>query len=207
MARPGAAGQGISRNEEIMEFRIKIEGTEGLLMHNARLSNPLDPAARELKKLTGKRSKTEEDYEAVACAEFAGGLYLDDVVGPYLPADNLFRCLWDAAKKTKSGVKIKEGLIITSLVNPLVYDGPRDPAGLWGNENFRHFASVKVGMQRVIRCRPFFQSWKTEAEGFIDTSIIELYELKQIAETAGMRIGLGDWRPKYGRFTADVEEL
>lgn len=189
-----------------MKFTIVITGTEGLLMHNARLSNPLDPATKELKRLTGKRTKTEEDHEAVAHAEFAGSLYLDDVIGPYVPADNIFRCLWDAAKKTKRGVKVKEGLIITSLVNPLAYEGPRDPDKLWDDVNFRHFASVKVGMQRVMRCRPFFRTWRTEAEGYIDTAILELDELRQIADTAGQLIGLGDWRPKYGRFTATVEE-
>lgn len=190
-----------------MDFRITLTGTEGLLMHSARLSNPLDPAARELKRLTGKRAKTLEDYAAVARAEFIGGLYLDDVVGPYVPADNIWRCLQDAAKKTKRGVKIKEGLFIKTLVNPLAYAGPRDAESLWEDENFRHIASVKVGMQRVMRCRPFFQSWKTEAEGHVDPAILELDELREIAETAGLIIGLGDWRPKYGRFSVHVEEL
>lgn len=190
-----------------MKYRITLTGTEGLLMHNARLSNPLDPAARELKRLTGKRTKTEEDYEAVARAEFTGGLYLDPDVGPYLPADNIWRCLQDAAKKSKRGVKVKEGLLVQTLVNPIAYPGPRDADGLWADENFRHFASVKVGTQRVMRCRPFFRTWKTEAEGFIDTSVLELEELREIAVTAGQLIGMGDWRPKYGRFTAEVEEL
>lgn len=190
-----------------MDFRISITGTDRLLMHNARLSDPLDPAARELKALTGKRLKTEEDHEAVARAEFMGGLYFDEAVGPYLPGDNIWRALSDAAKKTKSGVKIKEGVFVRTPVNPLAYAGPRKRDELWADEGFRHRASVKVGMQRVIRCRPVFTGWSTEADGWIDTEIIELDELRRIAVTAGGIIGLGDWRPKYGRFTAEVEEL
>lgn len=190
-----------------MDFRITLTGTEGLLMHNSRLSNPLDPMTRELKKLTGKRTKTDEDHEAVARAEFLGGLYHDDVIGPYLPADNLWRCLYDAAKKIKRGPGIKEGLLISTLVNPLQYPGPREAAGLWEDENFRHFASVKVGTQRVIRCRPFFRTWSTEADGSLDTALLNLEELRQIAGIAGHQIGLGDWRPKYGRFTMEVKPV
>jgi hypothetical protein len=34
--------------------------------------------------------------------------------------------------------------------------------------------------------------------------VIDLAELVSIAETAGHLIGLGDWRPRFGRFTATV---
>lgn len=189
-----------------MEFTITLTGTQALLMHNARLANPLDDAAKAVKRLTGKRTKTEDDYLELARVEFAGGLYLDPDGGPYVPADNIWRCLQDAAKKVKKGVKVKEGVLITTLVNPLAYSGPREVDALWKSGNFHHFASAKVGMQRVNRCRPFFRDWKVDAEGIIDTNILELEELVQIADIAGQQIGLGDWRPKYGRFTAQVTE-
>lgn len=190
-----------------MDFRLRLTGTTPLLMHSSRLANPLDPAARELKRLNGKRQKTEEDYAAISRAEFLGGLYYDSVVGPYIPDDNLWRALYDAAKKTKRGVKVKEGLFISSPVNPLGFSGPRDAEKLWADENFRHFASAKVGQVRVTRCRPQFRDWTVEADGILDTAILELDELKQITETAGQLVGLGDWRPRFGRFTAEVEQL
>lgn len=192
-----------------MDFRITITGNPGvgLLMHNARLANPLDPAAKELKTATGKRTKTDADYELVARLEFAGSLYFDSAAGPYIPADNIFRCMWDAAKKTKEGPKIKEGLFIRSDVNPLMYRGPRTIEELWADESFRHLASAKVTTTRVMRCRPIFVDWVTEAEGIIDETIIDLATLKKIADTAGERIGLCDWRPRYGRFTATITKI
>jgi hypothetical protein len=189
-----------------MDFRIILTGTDALLMHNARLANPLDPAAKALKRLTGKRNKTDDDYAELAHVEFAGAMYFDAGIGPYLPADNIWRCLYDAAKKHKKGPRVKEGLFIATNVNPLAYSGPRDLDRLWADENFRHYASVKVGTSRLPRCRPVFRQWKVAADGVLDTNVLDLEELRQIAETAGQLIGLGDWRPRFGRFDAVVEK-
>lgn len=191
-----------------MEFTITITGTAPLLMHNSRLANPLDPAAKALKRVTGKRNKTDDDHEEVARLEHAGSLYFDQDAGPYIPADNIWRALYDAAKKTKRGPKIKEGLFIATDVNPLAYKGPRTVDGLWQDESFRHLASAKVTTTRIMRCRPIFPiGWRTEAQGVFDPNVLDLAELVQIAETAGNIVGLGDWRPRYGRFTAEVRKL
>lgn len=190
-----------------MEFEIVITGTAPLLMHSSRLSNPLDPAAKAMKKVTAKRTKTDDDYEEVARLEFAGGLYFDGDAGPYMPADNVHRSLLDAGKKTRRGPKVKEGVFIRTDVNPLVYKGPRTIDGLWQDEQFRHFASAKVQTQRVMRCRPIFRQWSTVVSGIIDEQLIDFEELVQIATTAGNQVGLGDWRPRFGRFMAEVNRL
>lgn len=191
----------------MIKFRITMEGTAPLLMHNSRLSDPLNPATKALKKVTSKRSKTDDDHEEIARLEHAGSLYLDPDVGPFIPADNIWRALFDGAKKHKKGQRIKEGIVLTTDVNPLAYSGPRDVNGLWGDENFRLMASVKVGMARTMRCRPIFREWRTDAEGILDPNVLDLAELVQIAETAGNVIGLGDWRPRYGRFVAEVSKV
>lgn len=190
-----------------MKFRISIVGTAPLLMHNGRLANPLDPVVKELKKYTGKRKKTDDDHEAIARVEHAGSLYLDPDVGPYIPSDNIHRALVDGAKKHKLGKRVTEGLLITTVVNPLGYKGPRDADGLWNDKNFVHMWPCRVGTSRTMRCRPIFNQWSTEADGFLDESVLDLEDLKQIAETAGALIGLGDWRPKHGRFDATVVAL
>jgi hypothetical protein len=190
----------------MIKFSITLEGTNALLMHSARLSNPLDPMAKAMKKISGKRAKTDEDHLELARLEHGGSLYFDDEVGPYLPSDNIWRSLLDGGKKHKLGVKVKEGITFTTDVNPLHYKGPRTVAGLWGDENFRHTASVKVGMARVTRTRPMFAQWVTEAEGILDPNILDFDDLKMIADTAGSVIGIGDWRPRYGRYTATVEK-
>lgn len=190
----------------MIDFAITLTGTAPLLMHNSRLSNPLDPATKALKKFTGKRQKTDEDHETIARLEFAGGLYLDPDVGPYIPGENIARCLVDGAKLTKMGVKVTRGVFISTDVNPLSYQGPRDDEGLWKSGN-RHMASVKIGTSRTMRCRPWFPTWSVQAEGILDPSVLELDDIASIADNAGSLIGLGDWRPRFGRFTATVERI
>jgi len=130
-----------------VEFNLTLTGRFPLLVHNSRLSDPLDPIAREMKKANGKRMKTDEDFERVARLEFAGSLYMDEDIGPYVPGENIQRCLVDAARISKLGVKVTRGVFIDTDVNPLAYPGPRTVDGLWADEKFRHRASVKVGMQ------------------------------------------------------------
>lgn len=194
----------------MIHFQITISGTAPLLMHNARLANPLDPAAKALKEATSKRQKTDEDHEQIARLEHAGGLYLDPDVGPYLPGANIASALWDAAKLSKQGLKIKRGVFITSDVNPVGgYRGPRDVAGLWADENFRHMVSArnKSTGGRTMRCRPIFRDWVVEVDGILDPTVIDLDSLAAIAVTSGQMIGLGDWRPLFGRFEASVVKI
>lgn len=192
-----------------MDFRITLTGTSALIMNNARLANPLDPATKALKPFSGKQKKTEQDLEAIFRLGHAGAMYHDADAGPYLPADNIWKALQEGGKKHRLGQKVTEGVIILTDVNPVAYKGPRDQPGLWTDENFRFMAMRVTGSgsqrKRVPFCRPIFRQWKTEADGTIDEAIIDLAELQLIAETAGARVGLCDWRPKYGRFTATVE--
>jgi hypothetical protein len=189
-----------------MEFTIRLTGTAPLLMHNSRLANPLDPAAKALKKATGKRgvTKTDDDHAEIARLQFLGGLYYDADIGPYLPSDNIWRMLYDSAKKSKQGPRIKEAVFFPENVNPLSYPGPRDPDKLWADEGFRLICSVKIGMSRVMGCRPQFREWTAEAEGLLDSAILDLEDLRRIADTAGSLVGIGDWRPRFGRFDAKV---
>lgn len=187
-------------------FRITLTGTNALLMHNGRLADPLDPAAKAMKS-ANKRTKTDEDYETMGRLEHQGSLYLDPDVGPYLPGDNIWRSIYDAAKKSKQGQLAKEGVMITTEVNPLVYPGPRDAESLWADKNFVFRATVRNQTNRVVRTRPIFQQWSTQAEGTLDEGALNMSDLQAIAARAGALIGMGDWRPRFGRYAARVEEL
>lgn len=189
-----------------MEFTITMTGTAPLLMHNVRLADPLDPIAKKLKKVTSKRTKTDDDHEEVARLEFYGSLYLDPDVGPYVPGGNIQRCLIDAARVNKLGKSVERGLFISTDVNPIAYAGARDAEGLWSDENHRHRAAVRVTTSRTMRTRPMFRQWKCQASGLLDTTQLNLEDLRSIATNAGAMIGIGDWRPRFGRFTAEIDK-
>lgn len=191
----------------MINFRITLTGTAPLLMHNSRLADPLDTFVKAKKRVSNKRTKTDEDHEELARLEYLGGLYFDADVGPYLPAQNIERALLDAARLSKRGKQIERGMFIQTDTNPIAYRGPRDTDGLWKDENFRLMASVKQQTSRIMRCRPLFREWTADAEGILDPNFLDPADLEAIATTAGQVIGIGDWRPRYGRFTATIEQV
>ncbi|GAA2182115.1 hypothetical protein GCM10009785_19900 [Brooklawnia cerclae] len=188
------------------KFVLTINGTAPLLHHNSRLADKLDPITRAKAVVSGKRKKTDEDDLELSRLEWLGGLYFDSEVGPYLPGDNVFKALVEAARKSKQGKQVEQGLFVTTDVNPLAYHGPRDTDSLWADENFVFRRTVKQQMSRITRTRPIFREWATEVEGAYDPAILDLRDVAAFAETAGAYIGVGDWRPRYGRFVATVRE-
>lgn len=190
-----------------MEFRITLTGTRPILMHSSRLANPLDRTVKAMKAITRKKTKSDDDHEELARLEFAGSLYIHSELGPYIPGENIERCLVDAAKITRQGTALVRALFIQTDLNPLVYRGPRTVEELWADENFRHVASVKVQQSRTMRTRPQFREWEVAAMGVMDTKLMDIPDLRAFADTAGRMIGLGDWRPRFGRFEARVEEV
>lgn len=189
-----------------MQFKITIMGNQPLLMHNSRLANPMDPITRALKVVSSKRKKTDDDHFEMSRLEFLGSLYFDKELGPYIPGENVQRCLTEAARFQNLGKKVERGLFITTSVNPLAYKGPRDETGLWEDENFRHFAIVRVGTSRVSRTRVQFQKWGLEAQGRLDESQLSWDQLQEIGRNAGLYVGLGDWRPRFGLFDVELSK-
>jgi len=192
-----------------MKVRMTATGTRPLIMHNVRLASPLNAYAKELKRLNSKRNKTDEDRLAVARVEFEGGLYYDKELGPYIPAPNLFRSLIDGGRLTKAGKKIERGVIIDGIEFPLLYRGPRDIEGLWGDgeSEFVDVRTVVVMRAKIDRCRPIFRDWTVEAEVILDPAVIDLDEFAEVARNAGQMVGLGDYRLMFGRYTVEVEPL
>jgi hypothetical protein len=188
-------------------FTITVQGTAPLLMHNAQLSDEFNPVALEMKKITAKKTKkTDDDRWELRRLEFIGGLYFDQEAGPYVPAANIEASIAKAAGLTRNGQDVKRGVRITTDVNPVAYRGPRTIDALWADANHVHNASVKVGQARIIRTRPIFREWITEAEGIYDPTVIDMESLKMFATKAGQLIGLGDWRPRFGTFDATIQE-
>jgi hypothetical protein len=191
-----------------MKVTITLTGTAPLLMHNVRLANPLDPFARSMKEITGKRKKTDDDYEQLARLEFEAGLYFVAGSGPIVPGANVEKCIVEGARITKQGKQVERGLFIIDNENPLIYDGPRDVEGLWKAEVFTSIMAVKPqGRSTVMRTRPIFREWIVETTAEVDPGLLNIDSLRAITNDAGSMVGLGDYRPRYGRFVAEVEKV
>lgn len=185
----------------LTEVTYKIKGTSAMLMHNAQLSNPLNDWSRAIKKISGKRKKTDEDYIEMARLEFMGGLYTSN--GTFvIPSSNIEAALAEGAKRVKMGKLVKSAIFIYDDV-PLSFSGPKDPEKRWSDPACRDQRSAKVGTSRVIRTRPLFNNWSCEVKIMFDPELIDQAALDSIIEIVGRQVGLGDYRPKFGRFEVE----
>lgn len=187
-------------------MELRLTGAQPLIMHNVQAADPYNPFARAMKEFTSKRKKTDGDLLEIDRLKFLSGLYYDAEVGPYLPAPNVFRALIEAGTITKSGKKIERGVTFLSRLAPLEYNGPRTPDELWGDNGDTPFVDrriVVVNRSRIPGVRPIFPDWSATFDIEIDPDIIDRDEFEAIAGRAG-RVGVGDFRRFYGKFTVKV---
>ena len=180
-------------------LRFKITGVSPFLMHNGQLADPLNPHSRSIAEVTGKRKKTDADHVEVGRREFFGSLYLQGGE-PCIPAEMLEAALIKGAMKEKRGPQAKAGLLVEHNCR-LEYDGPHDPQALWDDHRFRLRVGVKVGQSKIMRTRPRFDDWVSEIEVKFLPSLLNGREVKGFLITVGEQIGIGDWRPRFGRFS------
>ena len=194
--------------------KMQLTGLAPIIFHNNQLANPLNDYTRALKKLTGKWQKTEADHLEIARLEWEGGLYLQDGA-VVMPAVNIWACLIEGGKKSKRGIKIKSGTNIQEDFCPLAYKGPKITARP-GNDKLpredlnQFFAPhnyqtiVKVNRLATLRTRPIFHDWSLGFVIYFDNTVLEAEEILLVAQDAGRLVGLGDWRPRMGRFEATL---
>lgn len=191
---------------------LEMSGTTPLMMHNIRLADVEDTYAQTMAPIAAKKSKmTSAERLEVGRLEFAGGLYYDPHIGPFLPAQNIFRTLMQAGALSRKGTDVQRGVMFESIKMPLEYDGPRDIDALWGNGDTMFVDRRMVNSNptaakpsMVPRYRPIFPEWSVSVRLTIDDRVLDKGDLVEIADRAGKLIGVGDYRRFYGRFDAAV---
>lgn len=194
----------------MQQVLVQIGGVSPLMMHNGRLSNPLDPYAKAIKEITSKRTKTDEDHLQIAKLEFLGGIYYDEKIGVYIPGENLDATIVNGAKRQRKGADVERGVMTLEDKVPLSYEGPRSPERLFdgGFADIRGVSSQgSKGGSRVMRCRPIFTTWGCTFTLGFDPLVINPDDLRRCVEDAGRLIGLCDHRPRFGKFQVDAWEV
>lgn len=184
------------------KLEMKWTGVVPLIMHSGQLSDPLSKWAKEMKRVSSKRSKTDADHEQMAKIEFFGSLYMGSD-GPVVPAENVEAVLIEGAKKVRRGVDAKAGLYVLEHAT-LEYEGPKDAEQLWSNESFRSRVAVRVQKARIMRTRPIFREWSLAVHIEYEDTLLNHADVLEFAKKAGSIVGLCDWRPKYGRFSVSL---
>ena len=193
---------------QLPAVQIHFQGVSPLLCHNGQTADPRNTYSKAIKAISGKRKKVDADYDEMARLEWLAGLYLanDDLIIPDFVIEST---MINGAKKSKRGPQAKCGLFFTEHAS-LEFAGKPDIisdqtlAEMFASGDFTHTIGVKVGMAKVMRTRPMFRRWSFKAIAQYDPDVLNLRDVEEIAGDAGKLVGLGDWRPKHGRFEAEV---
>lgn len=185
----------------LQKLKCRIVGLLPLIQHRGGLANPLDPHTKAMKAISGKRKKVDADFEQLSKLEFLGSLYTFDgcIV---IPDFMLEATIIEGARKEKQGKVALAAIFAKHAV--LEYDGPQEPEKLWEAEQFRYIVGVRVGQARVMRTRPKFDKWAANIELEYEDSMIDRDNVLRMFRTAGEQIGIGDRRPKFGRFRVEA---
>ena len=193
---------------KVQTFEVTIKGAAPILMHNGRLADPLDPATKALKVCTLKKPKTDDTHADVARAEFIGSLYHHPVDGLYLPSSMIEAALVDGAKRVKLGKAFKSCVFVDHDA-PFTIGGEKKlltPEQLWNAGIYRDTRGVVIGQKRIMRTRPMFPAgWTAKfsvtlmPDGGVDKAAIS-----EAISVAGLFSGMGDFRPRFGRFTVEA---
>lgn len=192
-----------------MEITIKAVGTKPLLLHNVDLANPFNPIYRKLQELRGTPSKrrTEQWEQEKAYLEFIGAFYdVPEIDGVAIPCENLRRSIIEAAKATRMKPTVERALSVTVAATPLIYQGPRTPEELWRAGSWSLTRMIRGSGGASPTTYPIFRDWALRAPFELDEAVLNLRDLKEIAERAGRIEGLGASRKQgYGRYDALIE--
>lgn len=183
---------------------VRITGTSPLLMHSELLCNPLAAETKAHKSVAAKRKKSDDDHLWLLESEWRNGMYHDDKIGPYIPAINLESAIAAGGKIHRLGTTIKQVVQVLDDQVKLEYDGPRKKDAMWKSGEFTDIRGVGVNGKKIMRARPIFKRWSAQFQVAYMEDVIDRGDLVRAIEETGRRIGIGDYRPRFGRFDVEV---
>ena len=207
----------------IRRFNVDVTGTSALLLSNNSCSDPLSDASKTKKYFTSKRTKSDDDHRNLRVIDWVysgywkkpGEVIIDKTENSVdfkgfenliMPSQNFQRCLMEGAKAFKLGKEVNRALIVENE-GDLVYDGPTTAKKLL--QHARFVLTSPVVRMKVTNwvTRLIIPEWSTQYQVTVDDERSSVDDLTRIMDTAGRFEGLGTWRPKYGRFTAQLKEI
>jgi hypothetical protein len=178
---------------------VSVEGVAPLLQHKFPL-----PDFSDLGK-GGKQSTGEKDYTE----EWKDYLYVDSDGEIFQPAVHFDGCMVKAAVNFK--IQGKRGKTYKDLFKGNVFCSPDEILhGIKAPETLDNDADkplyldirpVVISRARVVRIRPAFApGWKLSFEIEILDDQIPANVVNEVLSLAGKTVGVGDFRPRFGRF-------
>ena len=185
------------------QLKVTITGVSPLVMHNGLLVDHENPYVRKIKAITAKKTnKTDADKDELAALEWFGGLYMNEAREIIVPTLNIEGAIAEAAKKLRKGKSIKSAAFVNEDSVLDFPDKGKPMEKVYDSRKYQLRVPVVVTKSRVMRVRPLFAEWKAVFTITYFDDLISESDMKEILHICGRQIGIGDFRPKYGRFEA-----
>jgi hypothetical protein len=194
----------------IQKARITITGLNYLLQNNPQTVDPFNKFSKAMKAITKKRTgKTEDDLIELGNIETEAKLYFDTDLGVYVPTRWLTEAICTGAFAViKTGKdKMRGGIFAVEEKAKLRYkdmDKVKTLTDVVMNPVFRHRALLPQGQVRVPKDFPIFKNWSFATDIEFDDTVVDFQSLKRVVERTATYVGFGDFRPTFGRATAEV---
>lgn len=180
--------------------KVKLQGTQDILFH--RWNNEVVEQKANAKK--GSQEKKTEDPETY--------VYRNDDKKICIPGRYIVRSVVEAGRNfqdPRSSRKMAKDLVQAAvmcdeILSPILVNGK--PTEEWDYDDRQR---VCIMRSAITRTRPAFKKgWEVD---FTLISLVPEYItpdfLRKLVDNAGLLIGLGDFRPTYGRFRVTHWEL
>ena len=169
-------------------YKVEIEGTSPYLMHKFAGLEDGTAEARGRTRIGVPDWKLEAEKSIYKNAE--GEIYI--------PSAQIEGAMIKAAVNEK--IPGKRGKTYKNLVKGFVFIEP-DQIIITPQDWEMDARAVVVQRNRVVRYRPRFDKWKLAFDLVInEEDQIPNEVIKRILDSAGRYTGIGDYRPKFGRF-------
>lgn len=191
----------------MQSIKFRITGTTPLMLNNPQTVNPMNHFTKELKAITSKRNKTDEDQDEIFHLKFLSCCYLNKKGQYILPSNNIWTSFWEAAKEFRLGKKFEESVVVVDDALLKFADNGCSPEELWQNHADKYVDIRNVGIKKsqVTTARFIIPEWSLEGELVFDENQLNKSEVWLSMTNAGLRKGVGTYRRYYGRYK--IEEI
>lgn len=166
------------------QLKVRIRGTCDMLQHKRPLND------EDTSKRSGEVDHSKDWEKAV---------YRDPEIGCYIPSKQLRASLVKAGVNFK--IKGRMGKTFKDLINATVEVDPDMIPLDKKKPDYVHQEFVRVQRAQILRERPAFKKgWEAKFTLLVLDDHMQVDRLKEILQYAGSFVGIGDWRPHFGRF-------
>ncbi len=190
--------------------KISITGVSPLLMNNPQTVDRFNKFAKRMAAINAKKTRrTDDDYLELRDLEMESKSYFDEEIGVYVPSSWVSEAIATAAFRVAkiSRADIRGAMFTTEDKIRLKYrdqDKVKKIEDIVKNQAFRIVLNLPQGQTRLAKAFPIFHQWSFETAVEFDDKIIDPDSLSRIIDHTARYGGFGDFRPKFGRASAEI---